>query len=228
MFLDAPWRLGETVASNGNASAKPPDPLPSFASFEGWHERLKGDRSAYAYLTGKRGLKDETIERSQLGYDGEAIVLPVFDGHGEIVSYRRRFWPHQTGPKIVGPRGHPARLYPGPPAAEAFVLAEGELDTLLALQHGLLAVTGTAGTAWREEWDPFVRGRRIAIVYDAGAFAKAEKRAAALVAAGAREAWPLDLAVAGLEHGEDLTDWFVKYGRTRAELADLLNGARRA
>jgi hypothetical protein len=40
---------------------------------------------------------------------------------------------------------------------------------------------------------------------------------------GADRAWAVDLAAAGLDDGEDLTGWFVKYGRSAADLRRLLN-----
>jgi hypothetical protein len=42
--------------------------------------------------------------------------------------------------------------------------------------------------------------------------------------AGAKDAWPVDL---GLADGEDITDWFVTYGRSVTELRDLISDARR-
>jgi len=63
-------------------------------------------------------------------------------------------------------------------------------------------------------------------MYDAGAFPLeiAEHRAHEFVAAGAREAWAVDL---GLEKGEDATDWFVKYGRSADDLRRLINSSKR-
>jgi hypothetical protein len=79
---------------------------------------------------------------------------------------------------------------------------------------------------WPRRWDRYARGRRIAVAYDAGSYERCVERAEALLAAGAKEAWPVDLGATGLEHGEDLGDWFVKYGRTAGELRDVITDAR--
>jgi hypothetical protein len=109
------------------------------------------------------------------------------------------------------------------------VLCEGELDALLLNQHGIRAVTSTAGTTWKPDWDRHVVRRRVAVLYDAGArsYERAERRALALVAAGAREAWPVDLTLAGFAKGEDVGDWFVKYRWDAAALWAFLNATRR-
>ena len=107
------------------------------------------------------------------------------------------------------------------------LVCEGEFDALLLRQHGFPAVTSTAGTSWSPEWNRHVRGRQVAVVYDAGAFSLeiAERRAREFVAAGACEAWAVEL---GLEKGEDATDWFVNYGRSADDLRRLIRAARRS
>jgi hypothetical protein len=71
-------------------------------------------------------------------------------------------------------------------------------------------------------WDRYFVGRGVAVCFDVGEEATAEKRAKALVAAGARKVVVVRLADAGLEHGEDLTDWFARYDRSALELRDLI------
>lgn len=114
----------------------------------------------------------------------------------------------------------------GPPAV---VISEGETDTLLLNQAGIPAVTSTAGTSWKAEWDRFVAGRRVAVLYDAGAlsYERAERRALALVATGAKEAWPVDLTLAGFAKGEDVGDWFATYGWDAIALRAFINKSRK-
>lgn len=154
-------------------------------------------------------------------------MLPVFRG-GRLVMVRRRFWPDTPASsngkpiKMVGPRNTPAELYPEVPPGRTLIVCEGEFDALLLRQKGLPAVTSTASTSWKPEWDVHTRDRRVAVLYDSGSLDLAERRAAELVAAGAAHAWAVDL---GLGHGEDVTDWFITYGRSRAELCELVREA---
>lgn len=228
-LMDNPLRYLGGYAGAGRRRNGEPVPLPSLGHIAGWHERLLGDDRALNYLERTRGLTLRTIKRYQLGYDGErkAITLPVFDAGGEIVNLRRRFLDPGDGPKIVGLRGHLAALYPDVPVRGPILLCEGEFDALIARQHGLPAVTSTAGTTWKPPWDVRVKGRRVAVAYDAGSFDLAEKQATDLRAAGAEEAWAVDLASAGLRDGEDLTNWFVTYGRSSAELLTLIRRSER-
>jgi hypothetical protein len=188
------------------------------------------DKRALRYVTRQRGLTRHTIRQYRLGFDGRAIVIPVTDGRQRVVNIRRRFLsPQADGPKITGLRGRAARLYPGGERRRTLLLGEGEFDVLLARQHGLPAVTSTAGTSWSSSWDRHIRRRRVVVLYDAGeqSFQLACDRARKLVAAGAMDAWAIDLRQAGLADGEDLTDWFLTYNFSVEKLIRLIRSARR-
>jgi hypothetical protein len=192
-----------------------------------------GSAGALRYLQERRGLLLGTIVEYELGYnrDRHAITIPIHNGAGELHSIKERSLKRGT---TAAKRGlsRPAALYPIQTLAAnptAIVLCEGELDALLLKQHGFAAVTSTAGTnGWDKypAWHEHFVGRSVAVVYDCGAqsYAKATVRAQALREAGAFDAWPVDL---GLAKGEDVTDWFVTYGRDAEALRDLLNEERR-
>ena len=205
----------------------------SEAHVAGWASRLRTTPHALAWLHG-RGLTDETIRIYELGYDGDAdaITIPVRDEHGEFVNVRRRYLAPDSHPKMMGLPGRGSQLYPlrildDDPAA--LLVCEGETDALLLNQPGIAAVTSTAGTSWKPEWDRFVAGRSVAVMYDAGArsYERAERRALALEDAGAKEAWPVDLSLVGFADGEDVGDWFVTYGWEASALKAFLNESRR-
>jgi hypothetical protein len=219
----------------------------SEAHVAGFTSRLSTTPHALAWLHG-RGLTDETIRIYELGYDGDAdaITIPVRDETGELVNLRRRYLAPDAGAKMMGLPGRGSQLYPlrvldNDPAA--LLVCEGEADALLLNQHGIPAVTSTAGTSWKPEWDRFVVGRlvpgrdrprrvigrRVAVMYDAGArsYERAERRALTFEAAGAKEAWPVDLTLVGLADGEDAGDWFMTYGFGAYELKKFLNESRR-
>lgn len=202
-------------------SRRTPEQLPSKATVDGWHSRLMASDEPLDYLT-ERGLLTSTLVSYRLGWDGEAITIPVFDASGELVNVRRRRL--ERGAKPIGLGGRGSQLYPDMPPGRGVVLAAGEFDALLARQHGLPAVTTTCGARLPDHLVPALAGRRVAVVYDVGedvAAASAEK----LVAAGA-EAWVVRLGLP--REGDDLTDWFVTYGRSRRELVALIRRERTA
>jgi hypothetical protein len=225
----APWLTGR---SRTNGSYGPP---PSEGNVQGWRSALMeaGNASARRYLQETRGLLLGTIVELELGYDRDrhAITIPIRDEAGELVNVKRRVI-RRGATKAKRGLSRPAALYPIQTFAEdptAIVLCEGELDALLLKQSGLPAVTSTSGTnGWDKypAWHEHFVGRSVAVVYDCGAesYAKATVRAQALQEAGALDAWPVDL---GLAQGEDVTNWFVKYGRDAHALRELLNKERR-
>jgi hypothetical protein len=228
-ILDDPPRWLGHLEGGGGSSARQPAPLPSLDQIERRTRRLLNDREARRYLEAQRGLSAKSIAKYRLGLDRGAIAIPIFDGNGRLLNVRRRYLtPDRDGPKIVGLRGRGSQLYPAPIPTGSAVLAEGELDALLAVQHGLPAVSSTAGTHWSESWNALVAGKHVAIVYDAGdaSFRRAEERASTLRTAGAADAWPVDLRLAGLDEDEDLTDWFVNYRFSSRQLIRLIRQAR--
>lgn len=191
--------------------------LPTPAEIEKWGERLCGDKAKLAYLRDKRGLNFDTAIRYRIGHDGTAYTLPVYDG-GEIVNLRR----YVPGQKPLSVRGRIAkRLYPNVPHGSWLMLCEGEWDTLLARQHGLPALTNTAGVGcWDDKWNIHLRGRDVAITFDCDkAGRESAVRRAGEVVGVARTVKVVNLR---LGHKEDLTDWFVKYQRTAADLRQLI------
>lgn len=231
-----PWRLLHDprpyVAVGPIRAERSFDSPPSRASIDGWHAALLTSDAPLDYLLDQRGLTIETIKRFELGWDKEtdAITIPISDERHELHNVKRRYLAPARDPKITGLR-RPAELYPIR-VLEAnpltLVVAEGEFDCLLLNQHGIAAITSTAGTTWKREWDRHVFGRRVAVLYDAGddSFEKAERRAGELLAAGARDAWPVDLSRAGFAPNEDVTDWFCKYGRSSVSLRRLISASR--
>ncbi len=184
-----------------------------------------------------RGLSLEAIRRERIGYAPDGTETPPWPDWPAFVfpCRKKRFWPQvpeRAGKpaKCVALPGSAAALDVEPPPGRTLLVGEGEFDCALMRQHGLPAVTSTAGTSWDPAWDPYVAGRRVAVVYDAGphSFELARRRAAEFVAAGARQAWAVDLTLAGLARGEDVTDWFVTHGRTVEALRRTIRRARRA
>lgn len=182
----------------------------------GWCLALWRADGLLRFLRNKRGLSLDTLVRWELGWDGFRVTIPIRGWHGEVVN-ARCYRPHATAdtPKIISyRRGYgEARLWPpssvwGQPD-EPIVLCEGEMDTLVALQAGLRALTSTGGArSFAQGWVPWFASQRVWIAYDrdrAGAAGAA--RVADLLAGTAAEVRILRLPVP--RSGKDMTDLFL-------------------
>jgi hypothetical protein len=243
-LIEEPRRWLADHITSGKFRRSEPEPLPSRAQIAEWQARLSRNRAALCYLGEARGMTAATIRRYGLGYappcawprarwacEPGGFILPVYRD-GKLVGARKRFWPKVPvgadgkAIKYTGPDGHAALLYPTLPSLGPVILCEGELDALVGLARKLPVVSTTCGASLPEHLAGSFEGRRVAVVYDTGALGAARRTVERLLAAGAAEAWAVDLALP--EAGDDLTDWFVTYGRSADGLRALLNSARRS
>jgi len=206
------------------APAEDLSPVKAEAKVRRYREALLTSPKRLAYLHEQRGLSLATIEYYQIGYDEglDKYVLPVRDGQRRIVNFRRYLPGAPAGMKMRNASGHgsPPRLYPSLPGRGWVLMVEGEWDALVALQHGLPACTGTHGTTWLPQWSPLMADRKVVFAFDCDdAGRNAAAKYAADVAKHASEVRVLDL---GLEDREDVSDWFVKYGRSADELVAVI------
>lgn len=197
-------------------------PLPSSSTVRSWALRLRRrEPRLLRWAHTERGLNTTTLRRHRLGYDGAALTLPVYAA-GELVNVRRRALATGAEPRYRGLAGRGAQLYPDVPATGPVLLCAGELDALVARQAGLPAVSTTCGATLPSYLAPALAGRRVAVAYDAGE--DPTLSVGFLLAEGA-DAWPVTLP---LDHGQDLTDWFVTHRRTARELRTLIRRTRTA
>jgi len=171
------------------------------------------------------------------------VAIPILDPKGQLKNirlYKPR--PKEGEAKILSwGRGFgSARLFPAVPPAHSdgpVLLCEGESDTLCALSHGFNAITQTSKTkAWKARDLQWFAGKDVVVAYDAdrAGVKYGQWAAAALspVAACVRLlVWPdwmgrLEDGSWPEKHGQDLTDFFVRHGRTARELAELVASAR--
>ena len=169
----------------------------------------------------------------------ERIAIPVRDVAGTMRNIRL-YKPGGGQYKIIswGKSYGSARLFPARPLneTEPVLLCEGESDTICALSHGFNAITQTSKMKnWRKNHlEPF-RGRDVVIAYDADqAGRKYASFAAENLAPVARSVriieWPDYMRDESGEypknHGQDLTDFFVRYGKKPSDLQELITAAR--
>jgi DNA primase len=177
-----------------------------------------------AWLTEKRGLSDTTIQKFGLGWDGTAITIPIHDRNGEIAFYKYRKDPYDNSdrPKYWCSDGSSAQLYGWEHILDPksqLVICEGELDRLILEEHGIPAITSTAGArTFNDEWISMLKElpSRIIICYDideAGAMGT-ERIAKELPEA-------LIVRLPSEDGVKDITDYITKYGI--AKLNEWLN-----
>lgn len=195
------------------------------------HSRLLKTKQSLTWLQEARGLTVETVKRFRLGLTtkGDRITIPVCDEEGRLLNLRLYDWRHTSDQKFLNTKGFGAiRLWPAESLkADSVVLVEGEPDCLLACQLGYAAITGTGGAGnWKAEWTPLLKGKSVAIIYDADQAGKDGRQKVAEALAGtAREIRFVDLPLPGTKEDKDLTDYVLKHGATRANLDALISGA---
>ena len=236
ILKEDPHRWLASYITRNTSRRTEPESLHSDKDQAGWERMLKENERVLRYLTRERGLTKPVIKAARLGYDGHAVTIPIYDIRTrELVNLRRRFWPNAptSGGKYQGLAGRTIEnggvtLYPALPNGP-IILCAGEFDALALWSQGLpgLTVTSGAATLWKEQWNWIVKGRRVAVIFDADPREEdqAISRAAELRQAGA-DAWPVLLTRAGLSPGEDITDFIVRHGGTGGELLRLINSER--
>jgi DNA primase len=176
------------------------------------------------YLNG-RGISDELIARHVLGWNGWRITIPIFTGEGKVVFFKQARDPEDKGesPKMIAwPKGH-LELY-GRENLEnelsQVIICEGEFDRLVLEALGFRAVTSTGGAkSFKKEWaKDFESVTEVHICFDND---EAGKSGALRVGQIIPHAKIVELP-AEVGEGGDITDFFVRLGRTREDFLKLL------
>lgn len=217
-------------ASNGAGFVAPI----SEGQVAGYHAALLANSQRLSSFLARRGLDRDTVVAFQLGWDqrAQAYTIPVRDFDGELVNIRfyqldptddrRKIW------SIPG-RGSPV-LYPamrpgfGSGIPEWVVICEGELDALIAIQHGFPAITRTGGAGtWKGEWNGHFAGKVVYLCHDADREGEnANRDVAAHLEGVALEVHVVHLPYSVTEsHGKDVTDFFME-GNQASDFYQLL------
>lgn len=189
------------------------------------------DELGLRYQTHYRDKNTGKLKPVRSGYG--RIVIPIYDHDGNLANIRLYLPDGQ--PKILSWSGGLGanRLYPMPEIdKEGLVLiCEGEKDTICARSHGFEAYTQTSKRMkWPVEQLRLFKNRDIMICYDAdqpGAkYANAAASELAKVASSVRILnWPVYMLPANgklpKKGGQDLTDFFVKHGKTVQDFQEL-------
>lgn len=218
---------------------------------ETWHKALMSESQeatdAIATMSLLKGIDRDTLRRFAVGWNGERYTLPIYDQHRNVVNVRYRTLEKGATQKCRNHSGHgkPARLYPfemlddeacrtthanspmfgAASAADWIYVCEGELKALLLCSWGLRAVSGTGGAnTWLPEWNVWLKGRKVAVVYDVDQAGRTQARTVARQLLGcAAEVRIIELPLDVDHHPKgDVNDWAVDAGGTKEGLETLL------
>ena len=222
---------------------------------EAWSSMPKLPERWCEQLLEQRGWTAEAIEKFDLRMQtqrwdkaagrlieidrADRVAIPVHDTDGKLRNIRC-YKPGAKRMKIFSfaPGTGKARLFPAKPMTDdqMVIVVEGESDVICAVSNGFDAITQTSKTKyWPEEQAAVLAGRDLVIVYDADLpgqkYARHAAESLVKVAGSVRllewpawmgrnkdGSWPKD-------HGQDLTDFFVKHGKSPADLQALIEAA---
>lgn len=170
--------------------------------------------STIEWLLG-RGIGWETIADAGLGYVRadepgpyrDCVVIPYFDGRGELRGIRYRHLRPDAPLKYQTPKGGGVHIYNvGGTNAPVVAICEGEFDALVMKQIGIEAVAIPGTQSWQRPWRWLFRNADLVYVVmdndEAGV--KASNKIAAQVGD------VTDVEVVELPEGLDVSDLYVR------------------
>jgi len=181
------------------------------------------------YLKETRGIPDEVIDAELLGWNGARITIPIFNRDGEVAFFKLARDPENPadGPKMLATPGGRAELYGWGSLItrpKRLIICEGEFDRLVLEGRGFPAVTSTAGAlTFRPEWAAHVESiPEIYICFDRDEPGReGGARVARLIPHARIVELPEEVGAGG-----DVTDFFVRLGRTAQDFEALLETAK--
>ncbi len=234
---EAWFALGDELGVERPDGTKPTRPDINIGLIPQYHQALMGlTGSLRKVLRERRGFVDSTLQRFQLGWDGERVTIPVYDEYNTLVNIRRYKWnSHEDQFKVLnyqdelGNSYGEVRIYGLDSLLndeEYVVWAEGETDRILAEQYGFNTACPTSGAGtFKPEWlKYFKEKKRVYLAQDnddAGRSAtiklceKLHRVTEVYVVQ-----WPEDFTDKG-----DITDFFTKSGQTAEDFQKLLDNA---
>jgi putative DNA primase/helicase len=210
-----------------------------------WIERLEKTRG---WTGGAIEILDLRMQTHRFTKKGELvpveqadrIAIPIRDIFGRLqnirlykpgaTQYKIISWARSTGKNALFPATPP---FDGPD--DYILLCEGESDTICALSYGFNAITQTSKVKkWPDEQLLLFKNKDVVVAYDADEagvkYAAWACQALTTVAKSVRSIqWLPEMGVGPAgevpkDHGQDLTDFFVKHKKTPEDLKALIDG----
>jgi DNA primase len=164
-----------------------------------------------------------------LGWNGWRITIPIFNREGQFAFFKLAKDPEDKtdDPKMLATPGTHAELYGWEQVLakpEQIIVCEGEFDRLALESRGFAAVTSTGGAlTFRAEWaEAFREILRVYVCFDNDAAGRAGAEHVARLIPHAR----IVRLPEEVGEGGDVTDFFVRLGRSPGEFTSLLEAAQ--
>jgi hypothetical protein len=188
-------------------------------------------------LRDRRGYKDETLVRFQMGWDGERVTIPIYDEFNILVNFRRYKW-NSTDDQwkllnfvdTLGNTYGEVRIFGIENLVnedvEEIVWSEGETDRILNEQYGFPTACPTSGAgSWKPEWVKYFRNKkRVYLFQDNDEAGRAATKKLCEKLSRVTDVyvvnWPEGFPVKG-----DITDFYVKSGMTSDDFRKLMDAA---
>lgn len=214
---------------------------------EQYHRDLP--RGIRIILREERGLIDRDIDKYSIGYCkihpklskahplfGDSFSMPVYKDKKLVnvrfhrIKKKKEFLKEGIKPEDIPPKDlpyeaglkYPTVLYPEDQLKnDGFIITESEFDALCCKSNDLSAITRTAGAmVWPKKFNKYFKHKKVFICQDCDKAGRdGAKKIAENLSGIAKEIKVIDL---GLKKREDLTDWFVTYGKSKKELLKLI------
>jgi DNA primase len=178
-----------------------------------------------------RGIPDVVIDFHLLGWSGWRITIPIFNQEGEVTFFKLAKDPEDRlpGPKMMASYGSSLELYGWEQVKRKpsqIIICEGEFDRLVLQSNGFYAVTSTGGAgAFRPEWaKEFEVISEVYICFDRD---EAGRNGAIRVGRMISRSRLIELPEE-VGEGGDVTDFFVRLGKTKEDFFKLMEQAQPA
>ena len=195
----------------------------------GWehHQKAEFKQKPAVYEMAKNiNLSDKVIDDLDIGHSGRGgIDFPVFifDQLVDIVTYRK-----DSNPKAIRNKGSESGMIipydTWRDSTKPTVITAGEKDMAIGRTFGLntITITGGEGTIPKYFLNDF-KNRKVYIIYDNDTSGQqGAKRLAVELKPYVATLKIIDLSNTCKEKGEDLYDYFIKYEKTKSDLANLI------
>lgn len=193
------------------------EPIPD-ATITANAAKLQADVKALETLKTKKGITAITARAYEIGWDGERYWFPIRNAAGACINVFKYLLTSKRVKNKTMPysAGRGSSIWPLDSLRNKDIyLFEGLTDTLLALQLGLPAITGTGGCqTWRATWNDFIRDKNVHICYDIDLPGqKGMMRVARAIYGVAASVWLRYLPKDDMPANGDFNDFIVKRGK---------------
>jgi 5S rRNA maturation endonuclease (ribonuclease M5) len=202
-----------------------------------FHNVLMADDARLSFYMKRRGFTKPTVKQFKVGWNQalQRYTLPVFDETGACRNLRMYKFDAEEAKTISYWEGNGetkttygenrffniAAIKEAEAGDKKIIMCEGEHDCMMLVQHGFCALTRTGGAlSWKTDWDFLFKDLNVILMLDCDDAGRtgAGKLAERLM----DKTQSLKIVDLGLEDKEDVTDWYMKHGKTADDMKKLI------